>query len=60
MPRYIISCDVKLEGAKMIVEAANEAEARRKAAKNEWEDIEYAQAALVDWEPHFEGMREDK
>jgi hypothetical protein len=60
MARYIISCDVKLEGATMYVEADSPEEARAKAARNEWDDIDYKGAALVDWEPHFEGMKEDR
>ena len=50
MPTYTIKCSVTLHGAIMTVDAKSEAEAASKAARNEWEDIIYDTAELVDWE----------
>ncbi len=50
MTTYIIPCRVTLDGALMIIEANSAEEAESRARKNEWEDIDYKTAGLVDWE----------
>lgn len=48
MPGYLIACTVTLIGAQMFVEADSEEEALRKAKADEWEDVTYETAALMD------------
>lgn len=49
MATYTFTCDVKLEGAIMIVEADSTEEAWNKACADEWKDIRYEGASVVDW-----------
>lgn len=47
---------VTLEGATMIVEANSPEEAKAKALRNEWEDIDWNDAALIDWEVDYDSV----
>ena len=57
---WIIPCRVTLDGARMFVTAASREEAEAKARENEWDDVQYAQAEMVDWEPFYEDIAENK
>lgn len=46
---YVIRCDVKLKGAEMFVRARSPEEALAKGQSNQWDDISYLRADLVDW-----------
>lgn len=61
MPKqWRIPCRVILDNATMIVTADTEDEAIAKAKASNWDDIEYATTAeMVDWEPHYEDIRQD-
>jgi hypothetical protein len=50
MPEYSIRCRVTLEGATMYITADSPSEAKRKAQAHEFDNIEYDQAELVDWD----------
>ncbi len=56
---WVIPCKVTLDGARMVVTAATREEAEAKARKNEWNDIQYAQAEMTDWEPYYEDIEEN-
>ena len=49
---------VILEQALMIVEASSPEEAKAKALRNEWEDIDWEGAALIDWEVDYDSVKE--
>lgn len=49
---------VVLEGATMVVEATSLDEAKAKALRNEWDDIDWSSAALVDWEVDYDSVQE--
>lgn len=49
MAQFTIDCTVKLSGATMLVEADSQEEALAKAKADEWSDILYNTAELVDW-----------
>jgi hypothetical protein len=49
---------VILENALMIVEASSLEEAKAKALRNEWVDIDWEGAALVDWEVDYDSVEE--
>lgn len=49
---------VTLEGATMIVEANSPEEAKAKALRNEWEDIDWNDAALIDWEVDYDSVED--
>jgi hypothetical protein len=49
MAECIIPCTVTLIGASMIVKADSAEDAERKAAAEQWEDIIYDTASLMDW-----------
>jgi hypothetical protein len=50
MPEYSIRCRVTLEGATMYITADNKTEAMRKAKANEFDNVEYDRAEVVDWD----------
>lgn len=49
---------VILEQASMIVEASSPEEAKAKALRNEWVDIDWSGAALVDWEVDYDSVKD--
>ena len=49
---------VILEDALMIVEASSPEEAKAKALRSEWVDIDWEGAALVDWEVDYDSGKE--
>jgi hypothetical protein len=60
MPEYILKARVTLEGATMFVTADSKEEALKKAQGADWDDIDYKGAALVDWVPDEDSIKENK
>ena len=57
---WTIPCRVTLDGAIMTVTAATKEEAEAKARANNWDDIQYAHAELVDWDPQYGQIEKDE
>ena len=50
MPQFTIKCRVTLNGAIMTVDAETAEDAKIKAKSGDWDDIDWADAELTDWE----------
>ena len=59
MPQFTIKCRVTLNGAIMTVDAETAEDALTKAKSGDWDDIDWQDAELVDWEPARQAQKEE-